>query len=247
MVMGMPVIVDIAEASAGPAAIDAIFGHFTAIDRRFSPYRPDSEVSRINRGEIARAQYSAEMNMVLALAAETKALTSGYFDVWRPDGRLDPSGMVKGWAIFLAADILRVSGFRNFYINAGGDIEVSGQSSHGGPWRIGLEDPFDRTRIVKILELTDCGIATSGNYIRGDHIYDPIHPARVLTDIVSLTVVAPNVYEADRFATAAFAMGLAGMNFLEARSGLEAYMIDRRGIATLTSDFQKFVAHDRRH
>ena len=84
-------------------------------------------------------------------------------------------------------------------------------------------------------------MATSGNYIRGDHIYNPHASAEIIKDIVSLTVIAANVYEADRFATAAFAMGADGINFIEKLLGLEGYLVDKNGIATYTSGFEKYI------
>ena len=85
------------------------------------------------------------------------------------------------------------------------------------------------------------GIATSGSYVRGQHIYDPHAPERQIEDIVSLTVIGPDVLEADRFSTAAFAMGKAGIHFIEELPGFEGYMVDAAGIATQTSGFKAFV------
>src|SRR5581483_3133547 len=101
-------------------------------------------------------------------------------------------------------------GIQNFYVEAGGDIQVKGRARPGQPWRIGIRNPFDRYQNIKVVELTDQAIATSGTAIRGQHIYNP-HGA---TDpaVVSLTVIGPTIYDADRFATAAFAMGRAGIN-----------------------------------
>ena len=95
-----------------------------------------------------------------------------------------------------------------------------------------------------MLSVSDCGVATSGTYVRGEHIYDPRNHDRAVNEIVSLTVIGPNIYEADRFATAAFAMGKAGIHFIETLDGFEGYMIDREGLATFSSDFQRHVTHD---
>ena len=160
---------------------------------------------------------------------------------------VDPSGIVKGWAILQAAHMLKEAGFSNFYIDAGGDIQVAGNKD-GEPWRIGIRDPFERKEIVKVLSVTDKGIATSGTAIRGQHIYDPHHPDTPLQDIVSLTIIGPNVYEADRFATAAFAMGKRGIYFIEQLAGFEGYMIDASARATFTSGFERYVLrHDNTH
>ena len=106
---------------------------------------------------------------------------------------------------------------------------------------MGIENPFKRGEIIKVVELKNAGLATSGTYIRGQHIYNPHKPNQKINDIISLTVVGPNIYEADRFATAAFAMGKDAVNFLETLNGFEAYMIDADGVATMTSSFERYV------
>ena len=73
------------------------------------------------------------------------------------------------------------------------------------------------------------------------HIYNPHAPEQALGDIVSLTIIGPDVLEADRFATGAFAMGADGIQFIERQAGLEGYAIDAAGIATMTSGFGAFV------
>src|SRR5436190_1859206 len=98
IVMGMPITVDIVSATEG-ALLNAIFEYFDGVDRRFSTYKADSEIEAINKVRLAEADYSDEMREVLALAERTRRETSGYFDIRTPTGRLDPSGIVKGWAI----------------------------------------------------------------------------------------------------------------------------------------------------
>ncbi|OYV63155.1 MAG: hypothetical protein B7X01_00555 [Acidiphilium sp. 21-62-4] len=115
---------------------------------------------------------------------------------------MDPSGLVKGWSIYNAALLLEKEGFKNFYVDAGGDVQVRGKNAAGEAWKVGIRNPFDQTTIVKTLAVTTEGVATSGTYVRGQHIYNPHKKTEQITDIVSLTVIGPNVYEADRFATA---------------------------------------------
>ena len=73
--------------------------------------------------------------------------------------------------------------------------------------------------------------------------YHPVNheTTKKLEEIVSISVIGQNIYEADRFATAAFAMQKEGINFIERLDGLEAYMIDNKGIATMTSGFEKYT------
>ena len=217
-----------------------LFRSFTHIDETFSTYKDTSAISAINAGRIALDAASAEVRAVFALAEQTRRETDGYFNIWRGD-RYDPAGIVKGLAIASAADILRAAGCANFYVDAGGDIEAAGHNAEGQPWRVGIRNPFNIREIVKVLAISGCGIATSGTYIRGQHVYDPHAPGRPIEEILSLTVIGPNVYEADRFATAAFAMGRRGIMFIERLADFEGYMIDASGMATPTSGFGRYV------
>lgn len=241
LIMGMPITIAILDASATQADLDTVFTYFVAVDNIFSTYKPESEISKINRGELLLTHASEEMREIFALSAQTKKETSGYFDI-QHNGAYDPSGIVKGWAIRNTADMLKTWGFQNFYIDAGGDIQVAGKKN-GQPWRVGIRNPFNRYEHVKVLALTDQGIATSGTAIRGQHIYNPHNADEPLSDIVSMTVIGPDVYEADRFATAAFAMGRNGIQFIEKLAGFEGYMIDAHKRATLTSGLERYVLH----
>jgi len=238
--MGMPIIIMVEDKDASDADFDAVYDFFSAVDARYSTYKADSEITKINRG-LPESDWSDEMKQVLKLCDDTKIATNGYFDISH-DGKLDPSGLVKGWAIQRAADLLHGRGRRNFSIDAGGDVQVAGLNSSHESWRIGIRNPFKRDEVVKVVALTDAGIATSGTYIRGQHIYNPFRADVILNDVASLTVISSEVYEADRFATAAFAMGKTGIGFIESRDGLEGYMIDAGGVATMTSGFERFVA-----
>jgi thiamine biosynthesis lipoprotein len=242
VLMGMPITVEVVGDSPEiKKVINEVFGYFEYVDENFSPFKETSELSRINRGEIPENDWSDDMRVVLMLSEKTKEETGGYFDIIAPDGKINPSGLVKGWAIQNAALILESEGFKDYYVDAGGDIQVSGKNSRGENWKIGVKNPFKQEEIVKVLNVKEEGVATSGTYIRGQHIYDPSNKFKKLEEIVSLTVVGPNIYEADRFATAAFAMGPKGIYFIENLPGFEAYMIDKNGLATETSGFKKYV------
>jgi thiamine biosynthesis lipoprotein len=241
LLMGMPITVEVVDVTVRQEDLDEVFAYFVSVDDRFSTYKETSEISRINRGELLSAQYSEEMKSILVLSEQTKKETDRYFDIQR-NGVCDPSGIVKGWSIQNAANILKARGFRNFYIDAGGDVQIAGLRD-GRPWRVGIRNPFNRAENVKILVLTDRGVATSGTAIRGQHIYDPYNPRRPILDVVSITVVGTNVYDADRFATAAFAMGTSGIQFIEKLAGFEGYMIDAHARATFTSGFERYVLH----
>ena len=242
LLMGMPITVEAVDAWASAAALDAVFSYFQYVDDTFSTYKLASEITRINAGALDLAQASEDMQTVFRLAAQTKCQTDGYFDI-ACDGAYDPSGLVKGWAIANAAQLLRAGGLRNFYVEAGGDIQACGHNADGQSWRVGIRNPFAMEEIVKVLAISNGGVATSGTYVRGQHIRNPKNK-RIISEIVSLTVIASDIYEADRFATAAFAMGRAGIHFIERLPGFEGYMIDRDGQATLTTGFERYVCND---
>ena len=235
----MPITVEII---AGHAATDIakVFAYFKTVDKRYSTYKASSEISQINDG-LPKSEWSQEMTAVIELCEQTKQQTNGYFDI-KHHGKLDPSGLVKGWAINNAANRLVDSGVQNFYIEAGGDIQVRGSNATNEAWAVGIRNPFNLEEIIKVVRLSSEGIATSGTYIRGQHIYNPRLPDQKLQSVESLTVIGPNIYEADRFATAAFAMGSAGISFIEATPGLEGYMVDDHKMATYTSGFERYVA-----
>jgi thiamine biosynthesis lipoprotein len=239
IIMGMPISVDIVNV-APPETFEKVFEYFTWVDNTFSTYKTTSEVSRINAGTLLLQDASAEVQEVFRLSEETKELTNGFFDI-QTGNLLDPSGLVKGWSIYNAATILRKDGYHNFFIEAGGDIQTSGTNHDGQPWRVGIKNPRDKSFLSKIVGLTgNRGIATSGTYERGQHIYNP-KTGEPITDIISLTIIGPNIYEADRFTTAAFAMGDAALPFMESLDDMEGSVIFANGEEKETSGFKSFI------
>ena len=243
LIMGMPIIVEIPGIQNVDNLLTEVFDYFTSIDNKYSTYKEASEISKINNG-LQKELWSQEMKEIFELCEQTKKETAGFFDILRPDGKYDPSGLAKGWAIQNATSILHRHNIANFYIEAGGDIQVHGLSSKKQPWRIGIRNPFNTGEIIKTITLSNEGIATSGSYIRGQHIYNPLKPSSIIKNVKSITVIGPNIYDADRFATAAFAMDDKGVMFIESLPGFEAYMIDKDKIATYTSGFKKYEAKD---
>lgn len=239
LLMGMPIIVEILDPQASDKNFAEVWDYFAYVDSKYSTYKKSSEISKINRG-LPKSKWSREMKAVMKLCDQTKIETGGYFDIDR-GGQLDPSGLVKGWAIYNVAKMLETAHFQNFYIDAGGDIQPHGLNAANMPWRIGIRNPYNRQEIVKIVAVSSEGVATSGAYIRGQHIYNPHKPGALVGDVTSISVIGPNIYEADRFATAAFAMGEAGIGFIESLDGFEGYMIDSNKRAIFTSGFERYV------
>ncbi len=242
--MGMPIAIEVVDQHITIADLERVFSYFRDVEEQFSTFKPTSEISRINRGEIAIQDASVEVKEVFAIAEKTTLESDGYFNMRKPDGRIDPAGIVKGWAIRNAANLLLKMGFSHFFVDAGGDIQVHGHNADNEPWSIGIREPVNGSpRIVKTVYLgKNEGIATSGTYIRGQHIFNPKDPTqKAISDIVSLTVIGPDVLEADRFATAAFAMGERGVYLIQQRRGLEGYVINAHNIATQTTGFEIYT------
>lgn len=237
--MGMPVVIEIVDSNATEEVFEEVFDYLISIDERFSPYKKSSEITLYNEGKILKKDLSDDLKKIFELGEKTKNETDGFFNISH-DGKIDPSGLVKGWAIYHAGELLRKKGFKNFYVEIAGDIEIAGFNSEGKKWVIGIRNPFNKNENVKVVSLSERGIATSGNYERGLHIYNP-KEKKLAEEIASLTVIGPNVYEADRFATACFAMGKEGIYFIEKLSGFEGYMIDHNGLATFTSGFEEYL------
>ncbi|WGL51586.1 FAD:protein FMN transferase [Nocardioides sp. BP30] len=245
-VMGMPVSLALRGRHTDDAAARDAWAEAMAtlrdVDRVFSTYRSDSHVSRLDRGEISLVACPPEVLEVLALGERWRQESSGAFDVRRRgrDGELhlDPSGVVKGWAVARAARPLRHLEETGFCLSAGGDM-VCAADPGAAPWRIGVEDPHDPARVVAVVPVHNGAVATSGLAHRGAHITDA-RTGRVPTLVASVTVIADELVEADLDATAAFALDGEAVSWLAGRrrTAVVVWADGRRevlGTATQTS------------
>lgn len=236
--MGMPITIDVRNARADPAVLVAVYADLRFIDALFSPFKEDSVVSRINAGRPSGSAAESTVAEVLQLCRTYETETGGYFNAWQK-GKLDPSGLVKGWALARAVAILDAQGYRDYFVDGAGDVFARGRPSPGEQWRVGIRHPVEREKVARVVLATDLAVATSGTYEKGAHIYNP-HTGEAARSFLSLTVVGPSILEADVFATAAFAMGPAGLEFISARDGYEAYAIDPELRAHRTSGFDAY-------
>jgi thiamine biosynthesis lipoprotein len=234
-VMGMPIVVDARDVDDA-AVLEPLFDWFRLVDRTFSPFLPDSTVSRVGRGELALGDAEPVVQAVLARCEELRDLTDGYFDSRTADGGVDPSGLVKGWSVDRAADLADELGLRNYAINAGGDIRLRGGALPEPVWRVGIRDPDDPLAVVAVVAGDDLAVATSGSYARGAHVVDP-HTGRPPEGVRSVTVTGPDLGTVDAFATAAFAMGHDGPRWTARLSGYEALTLLEDGRSLRTPDF----------
>lgn len=235
--------------------VDACFAWFARVDALFSTWHDDTEIMRIGTGELAVRDASPEVRTVLDLCEQMRLESGGAFDIAfgaRPEvgprpGRapIDPSGLVKGWAVARAADLLRAAGHAHFSVNAGGDVVVAGNAggADASPgWRIGIQHPWARERVAAVLVVSDVAVATSGLYERGDHVIDPRN-GRPATGLASATVVGPDLAIADAYATAVVALGPdSGLQWLATRIGYEAMGITGDGVVVTTPGFNRYRA-----
>ena len=230
--MGTAFTVDIREDGNWVDAIRDVVVWLHHVDTVFSTYKPDSDISRIQRGELRIADAHPDVRTVLDLCVHVQASTDGYFTA-TPAGKVDPTGLVKGWAIERAIDLLRDHRAINYAVNGGGDLQVAGESAPGRPWRVGIADPHDKTRVLNVVTGRDFAVATSGTSERGSHI---INPSTHCTPVgyASATVIGASLTYADAYATAAFVMGTEALSWARTIDGYEAMLVSENG-ATCTS------------
>jgi FAD:protein FMN transferase len=205
-----------AEADAALAATAGVVERlFRELDARFSLYRPESEASRLARGELSLRRASQDFRDRYAEAAEWRLLTEGAFTPERPDGVPDLSGLVKGFAIKEAGAALQSLGLGDWCLNAGGDVLVAGSPVVGSraSWQAGIVDPQDRRTLIAAYPLgCNTGVAalaTSGSAERGDHIWTG---GAGISEFHQVSVAAADIVSADVLATAIVAGGLPMLN-----------------------------------
>jgi FAD:protein FMN transferase len=236
-IMGMPIVLDLRD-ELDPGVVESMWDALRQADAIFSTYKEDSEISRLNRGELALEDAHPDVREVLTLCDELRVITGGYFDAGAViEGGVDPSGLVKGWSVDRAGELLDAGGAANYSLNAGGDIRLRGRPLPGEPrWRVGIQHPEALDKIAAVVEANDLAIATSGTYRRGEHVVDP-HSGRAPVGVLSVTITGPELATADAYATAAFAMGEAGPEWTASLGLYEAMTILADGRMLLTPGF----------
>jgi thiamine biosynthesis lipoprotein len=238
-IMGLPVSIHVRGRHLSPTLEDrvtALFADLRHVDRVFSPYRDDSDLARWERGERATGPLLDE---VLRWCDEARERTEGWFDPRAlPDPRdsrprYDPSGLVKGWAVERAVRHLTSLAGHGWCINAGGDI-IAYAPDDQPPWRIGIENPADPSRVMQVVNLRTGAVATSGSAHRGRHIIDP-HTHRPATACRSATVAGPSLLWADVYATAAAARGTTTLAWLDGVEAYEGLLVTARGLVRTTT------------
>ena len=231
-VWGTILYVEVASTKVGLAELNIGLAEVTEyvklIDREFSTFKSDSQVSQIRRGELKIEDASAQMQEVWQLCLVARDLTDGSFDPWCVKGGYDPSGYVKGWAADGCIRILQRHGAENIQVNAAGDLSLAGGFEDGKPWSIGVRSPENRFEVLKVFEIFEGAIATSGTYEIGAHIKDP-HTGLIAIGARSATVIGPDGGLADALATALVVTGRdgAGIFTKPELSEYKVWVIDR--------------------
>ncbi|MCX8082270.1 MAG: FAD:protein FMN transferase [bacterium] len=272
--------------------LDNAFSLIKDIEKKFSRFISDSEISRLNRNK--KIDASEDLIYVIKKSIEISRITGGAFDITVlpliklykesekkgippsaeeikhilkyigykkikikdkyiliPEGtELDTGGIAKGYIVDKVALFLKQQGLKNGLINAGGDIYCFGKNPDGEKWKIGIRDPFNKEKTLKILYLSNCGIATSGDYerylsIKGKkygHIINPLTGKTVQNFPVSVTVIAKDTTTADGFATAFFVLGVEkSIRLANNLEGVDTFIIDGNGRYYESKNFSKFT------
>lgn len=215
------------------SAIEAVFEN---VEARFSLYRPDSELSRIARGELRLPEGSDDLIATYTRALAWRDRTDGAFSPHRPDGILDLNGIVKAEAIEQVGLILDAAGCPEWTINVGGDILTRSSAP------IGVADPHRPGSLLcsVVLRKGRQALATSGSAERGDHIWlgGSLAPAH----FVQVTVIADDIVTADVLATAIVAGGTTTMDDLTDHFDIDVLAVDRSGAIVATPGFRLALA-----
>lgn len=230
--------------------IDLAFREMRRLERIFSAYDPKSELSWVNKNAFIRpVRVSKELFYVLKEVIRFAEISGGAFDptinsedrgvsyrdivldekkrtvfFTKPGLRVDLGGCAKGYIVDCTAERLRDLGLRCFLINAGGDIKAEGKN-----WRVGIEDPLSRGRVLKVLKLKDKAIASSGNYLR-PHILDPQTKKPVENDLLESSVISETCLKSDILATAVFVSGKGeSLEWIKRIKGVRLIMVLREG------------------
>ena len=255
VVMGMPIGIDLRDPSrcqSAPAqaesVLDQCYGLLRAVDDTFSLWRPDTPMARLSARDGHPAEMPVAVVEVLRACARATQATDGWFVARTLDGRVDPTGLVKGWAVARVGRLLLDSGYRHWCITAAGDVLVHGQAQPADPldpaqtaaaWTVGIAAPDQPGHLLDAVQLGDGAVATSGPAERGGHIWDPVR-GRPASGIRSASVLCArgrldDIVRADLLATAAVAHGPGAVAWLQGRPGVAALVVTDDGRVETTA------------
>ena len=217
------------------AAYAAAARELVRTDEVFSTWKPDSALSRLRRDEVALADVPQEITEVLELCRRATQMSAGWFNPWSAPGGVDPTGLVKGWAAQRALALLNRLGARGAVVNAAGDVCVSGRPHGASEFRVGVVNPFDTAHLACVVRVSG-GLATSGDYERGEHLFNPF-TGEFTASGASASVSGPDLALADALATALVVGGRDVLELIEGIDGYEAFLVERDRTWASTKDF----------
>jgi thiamine biosynthesis lipoprotein len=265
------------DSEAAEAALSEAYDELARVELLATTHNELSDVSRLNANPGGNVVLSPETENIFRIAFRVQSESDSAFcptlgaalRAWGfpeephvPDPaalraalkkeEYDLGGVAKGFGVDRAADVLGELG--GCLVNVGGDLAVRGARPDGTPWRIGVQDPRDPSRLFVTLRIPDGrAVATSGDYqrfamidgVRYHHILDP-RTGQPVRGLRSVTVIAPNCALADAWATAAFVLGPEkGLAALEKQSTLEGVLVEEDAEGNLvlheTSGFDEYV------
>ncbi len=290
MIMGT--VVEITVVPPNQEAIKEAFDAIKEVDQLMSTYKPESEVSILNRQ--GQNRLSSQTSRIIQEAIKFSEVTNGAFDItcrplvnlWRtakkeekiptvqeieearslvsykkiilqgdlvkfqePGMQIDLGGIAKGWAVDKAIQALKKRGVRAALVNAGGDLFALGKRGLWKKWDVGIQHPRDGEKVLSTIEVSNRGVATSGDYRRYftlegkrfSHIVDPRTGETVEDVPMSVTVVAPDATTADALATGIFVLGPEeGMRLIESLPGVEGLIVSEGMRMDASSGWSKF-------
>jgi thiamine biosynthesis lipoprotein len=217
------------------SALDAAIAFLHHADRTFSMYKPNSDMARLSRGEVRIERCHPDVAEVLALCGDATRQTDGYFSATM-NGRVDPTGLVKAWAVQRASEILVDAGSSCHVVNGGGDVQLVGVPDGDVAWRVGIANPLVRGDLIAVALCAEGAVATSGTSERGLHILDPIR-GQAASHFASVSILAPTLIDADVFATAAFARGESAIDWISSLPNVEGLFVGPGTRSTTTPGF----------
>lgn len=165
-----------------------------------------------------------------------------------PGLRIDFGGVAKGWAVQQA--MLRLAKYGPVMVNGGGDIAISQPLKDGSPWPIGVENPFNQDEEQILFSVTSGGIATSGRNRRKwmkngqwqHHLIDPRLSMPAESDVMTATVIAPDVQQAEMATKVIFLLGSReGLTWLQARPEMAALIYKTDGQLIQSDNMESYI------
>lgn len=170
------------------------------VDLDFSPFKPDSLVSKYQLGDRQPLLNSKDFQSIYAQSILAEQMTDGVFTPYFSD-KYDPTGLVKGWAIEQSFEqylrpLLADPKIEGVSLNGGGDMKVATRDDSNFQWGIGIENPESLLDVIATYYLRNGAVATSGNSKRGEHIVK-----KSVNKVTQVTIVSNSLVDADVWAT----------------------------------------------